>query len=97
MTKFIALLRIPVRLIILVIGLTILFAPAVAQACTTSWSKSQYKSYAQVQSEVRSRVGNARVLSVELCGSGASAYFRVVVLTENGAGATRHELRISGN
>jgi len=62
-----------------------------AQACTSSWSKTGYKSYAQIKSEVNQRLGNARILRVELCGTGASAYFRVIAI----AGSTREELRIS--
>lgn len=64
---------------------------AQAQACTSSWSKSGYKSYAQIKSEVNQRLGNARILRVELCGTGASAYFRVIAIV----GSTREELRIS--
>lgn len=67
------------------------FAVAQAQACSSSWSKSGYKSYAQIKREVNQRLGNARILRVELCGSGASAYFRVVAIV----GSTRQELRIS--
>ncbi len=65
--------------------------PAHAQACTSSWSGAGYKSYAQIKQEVGQRLGNARILRVELCGSGASAYFRVVAIV----GSTREELRIS--
>ncbi len=64
---------------------------AQAQACTSSWSKSGYKSYAQIKREVNQRLGDARILRVELCGTGGSAYFRVIAIV----GSTREELRIS--
>lgn len=64
---------------------------AQAQVCTSSWSKSGYKSYAQIKREVNQRLGNARILRVELCGTGATAYFRVIAIV----GSTREELRIS--
>jgi opacity protein-like surface antigen len=81
------------RLIVIVM-LAVAAAPAPfaqAQACTSSWSKTGYKSYAQIKREVNQRLGNARIVRVELCGSGASAYFRVIAI----AGSTREELRIS--
>ena len=83
----------PKRLIVIMM-LAIAAAPAPfaqAQACTSSWSKTGYKSYAQIKREVNQRLGNARIVRVELCGSGASAYFRVIAI----AGSTREELRIS--
>lgn len=78
-------------LIVLLAGLAAPLPAAQAQACTSSWSKSGYKSYAQIKREVNQRLGNARILRVELCGSGASAYFRVIAI----AGSTREELRIN--
>jgi len=79
----------------LLIGLAAPLPLAQAQACTSSWSKSGYKSYSQVQREVRAQLGDARIVRIELCGSGASAYFRVIALTGGDGDATRRELRIS--
>jgi hypothetical protein len=79
----------------LLIGLVAPFSVAEAQACTSSWSKSGYKSYSQIKREVRARLGDARIVRVELCGSGASAYFRVIALTGGDGGETRRQLRIS--
>jgi hypothetical protein len=51
-----------------------------AQACDTKWTGSQYKSYRQVESEVRGQLGDVKILRVMLCGEGAGAYFQVVVM-----------------
>ena len=91
MTRPFALLRCAILLIALVAGFSAPISLAHAQACTSSWSKSGYKSYSQIQREVRQRLGDARIVRVELCGSGASAYFRVIAIV----GSTREELRIS--
>lgn len=77
------------------VGLAGLAVTADAQACSSSWSKSGYKSYSQIKREVMSRVGPARIVRVELCGSGASAYFRVIALSRKTGRSTREELRIS--
>jgi len=91
MTKLPALLRHMTLLMMLLFAMAAPATIAQAQACTSSWSKSGYKSYAQIKQEVIRQVGNARILRVELCGSGASAYFRVIAIV----GSTRQELRIS--
>ncbi len=70
---------------------------ALAQACTSSWSKSGYKSYSQIRDEVRQKLGEARIVRVELCGSGASAYFNVVALREEGGHSVRVKLRVEAN
>jgi hypothetical protein len=87
--------RCAIRVIALLIGLAAPLSLAQAQACTSSWSKSGYKSYSQVKREVRARLGDARIVRVELCGSGASAFFRVIALTGSDGSATRRQLRIS--
>ncbi len=95
MTRHYRRLRRPVGIIALLIALAAPFTLANAQACTSSWSKSGYKSYSQIQREVRAQLGDARIVRVELCGSGGSAYFRVIALTGGDGSATRRELRIS--
>ncbi len=91
MKNLIALFQNLACLVLLTFALTAPAPIAQAQACTSSWSKSGYKSYAQIKREVNQRLGDARIVRVELCGSGASAYFRVIAI----AGSTRQELRIS--
>jgi len=47
--------------------------------CVSSWSSREYKSVAQVQSEIMSRYPSARMINVQLCGQGAGAVIRVVI------------------
>jgi len=77
------------------VGLAGVALTAEAQACSSSWSKSGYKSYSQIKREVKSRLGAARIVRVELCGSGSSAYFKVIALSKKDGRSTREELRIS--
>lgn len=79
---------------VVAVGFLVTLPLADAQACTSSWSKSGYKSLAQIKGEVARRLGNARIVRIELCGSGASAYFRIVAITVRGGRPTREELRI---
>jgi hypothetical protein len=58
-------------------------APAQA-ACISSWSKSEYKSYGQVQADIQSQLGNVRILKVALCIQGAKSYFQIVVMDGKG-------------
>lgn len=91
MSKLKALLRPALLLLAVLVGLAGPATLVQAQACTSSWSSSSYKSYSQIKREVTARLGNARIVRVELCGSGGSAYFRVIAIVNS----TREELRIS--
>jgi len=66
-----------------------------AQGCTTSWSSQQYKSFAQINSEIQRRYGNAQILTVKLCGSGASARFRVKIKRSSNGGVRKQQVVIS--
>jgi hypothetical protein len=68
-----------------------------AAACTSSWSKSGYKSYSQIRDEVRQQLGEANIVRVELCGSGATAFFNVVALADKGGHSVRVTLRVNAN
>jgi hypothetical protein len=68
---------------------------AQAQAeCISSWSTSKYKSYNQVQADVRSRFGNVRILKVALCVQNSGSYFQIVVMNNKGVVRT---LRMSAH
>lgn len=69
--------------------------PEVHAACRSSWSKSGYKSYAEIKSEVRRRLGNVQIVRVQLCGEGRGEYFHVVAIDRKGGKTIRVELRIS--
>jgi hypothetical protein len=58
-------------------------APARAN-CISSWSTSEYKSYSQVQADVRSQFGDVRILKVALCNQGSKSYFQIVVMDNKG-------------
>ncbi len=94
MTRCLQTLRQTLLIPVFVIALSAFCATSYAQGCTSSWSKSQYKSYSQIRAEVQQRVRNAQILSVQLCGRGASARFRVRVKTRSNGGATRRDIII---
>lgn len=58
--------------------------------CIASWSKSEYRSYSEVQADVRGQFGNVRILKVALCTQGSKSYFQVVVMDEKGVVRTLH-------
>jgi hypothetical protein len=65
--------------------------PSLALAdCSASWSKSKFKSYGQVQADVRGQFGDVRILKVALCGQGAKPYFQILVMDNNGVVRTLH-------
>ena len=57
---------------------------AAAQECTASWSPNEYKSFGTLQSEVRKRYGQVRILRVALCDTGGQPYFQVVIISDHG-------------
>ncbi len=62
--------------------LAIVSTPSNVQAgCVNSWSSRDYKSIGQVQSEIQSRFARARIINVQLCGTGPGARIRVVIDT----------------
>jgi hypothetical protein len=54
------------------------------ETCTHTWGKGPYKTYGQIQSEVRNKFGNVKILRLALCGGTGQHYFRVVVLQTPG-------------
>jgi len=58
--------------------------PAPAQQCASNWSPAEYKSFGDVQSEVRRRYGEVRILRVALCDVGGNPYFQVVIISGHG-------------
>jgi hypothetical protein len=65
--------------------------PSLALAdCSASWSKSKFKSYSQVQADVRGQFGEVRILKVALCNQGAKPYFQIVVMDDKGVVRTLH-------
>jgi hypothetical protein len=52
--------------------------------CTHAWGKGNYKSYKQVEHELRGLLVNAKILRFSLCGSGNDHYFLVTILEARG-------------
>lgn len=57
---------------------------AAAQQCAANWSPSEYKSFGALQSEVKKRYGEVRILRVALCDQGGNPYFQVVIISGQG-------------
>jgi len=55
-----------------------------AQECAANWSPKDYKSFIDLQGEVRKRFGEVRILRVALCDQGGNAYFQVVIISGHG-------------
>ncbi|MBI4724521.1 MAG: hypothetical protein HY765_05950 [Rhodomicrobium sp.] len=54
------------------------------EMCTHAWAKGSYKSHKQVESELRERLANAKILRLSLCHSGEDYYFQVTILEASG-------------
>lgn len=62
-------------------------AATMAQAqdiCAPNWTTAQYKSFGDLQVEVRKQFGEVRILRVALCGEGGTAYFQIVIISGQG-------------
>jgi hypothetical protein len=69
-------------LLLLIAALPI--GPASAQQCAANWSPSEYKSFGDLQNEVKKRYGEVRILRVALCDQGGNPYFQVVIISGQG-------------
>ncbi len=52
--------------------------------CVSNWTASEYRSFGDVQSEIKSRYGDVRILRILLCGRGGQAQFQVVIISGKG-------------
>ena len=57
---------------------------AAQTTCAPNWTANEYKSFSDVQNEVRKQFGDVRILRVALCGEGGNAYFQIVIITGQG-------------
>ena len=57
---------------------------AAQQECASNWSTSEYKSFGDLQNEVKKRYGEVRILRVALCNPGDKPYFQVVIISDHG-------------
>ena len=74
------------KILIILIALLPGLSPALAegQACAPNWSTNGYKSFGDLQDEVKKRYGEVRILRVALCDQGGNPYFQVVILSGHG-------------
>lgn len=75
-----------IKIITLLIALAAWVSPeaARAQACAPNWSTTEFKSFGNVQDEVKKRYGEVRILRVALCDQGGNPYFQVVIISGQG-------------
>jgi hypothetical protein len=57
---------------------------AAQDACAPNWTTAQYKSFGDIQVEIRKQFGEVRILRVALCGEGGTAYFQIVIISGQG-------------
>lgn len=73
---------------ILFAALTALIAiasPAAAQSgCVPNWTTDEYKSFGDLQDEVKKQYGEVRILRVALCQQDGKAYFHVIIISDQG-------------
>jgi uncharacterized membrane protein YkoI len=52
--------------------------------CAPNWTANQYKSFSDIQNEVKKQFGDVRILRVALCVEGGNAYFQIVIISGQG-------------
>ncbi len=57
---------------------------AAQDTCAPNWTATQYKSFGDIQVEIRKQFGNVRILRIALCGEGGAAYFQIVIISGQG-------------
>jgi hypothetical protein len=74
----------------IILGGLAAICPAVAMMaqaqdiCAPNWTATQYKSFGDIQIEIRKQFGEVRILRVALCGEGGAAYFQIVIISGQG-------------
>ncbi len=53
-------------------------------SCAPNWTANQYKSFGDIQTEIRKQYGDVRILRVALCGEGGKAYFQIIIISGQG-------------
>ena len=57
---------------------------AAQDVCAPNWTTTQYKSFGDIQIEIKKQFGDVRILRVALCGEGGAAYFQIVIISGQG-------------
>jgi uncharacterized membrane protein YkoI len=53
-------------------------------SCAPNWTGNNYKSFSDIQTEVKKQFGDVRILRVALCVDGSTAYFQIVIISGQG-------------
>ena len=53
-------------------------------SCAPNWTANHYKSFSDIQTEVKKQFGDVRILRVALCVEGSDAYFQIVIISGQG-------------
>jgi uncharacterized membrane protein YkoI len=57
---------------------------AAQTSCAPNWTANHYKSFSDIQNEVKKQFGDVRILRVALCVEGGTAYFQIVIISGQG-------------
>jgi hypothetical protein len=57
---------------------------AAQTSCAPNWTANHYKSFSDIQNEVKKQFGDVRILRVALCVEGSDAYFQIVIISGQG-------------
>lgn len=60
------------------------FTATAQDICAPNWTTTQYKSFGDIQTEIKKQFGEVRILRVALCGEGGAAYFQIVIISGQG-------------
>lgn len=67
------------------LALAVVAEPAAAQtSCVPNWTTDEYKSFGDLQNEIKKQYGEVRILRVALCQQDGKAYFQVIIISDQG-------------
>ena len=68
-----------------VVAFAVAISSAAAQgSCAPNWTTDEYKSFGDLQNEIKKQYGDVRILRVALCQQDGKAYFRVIIISDQG-------------
>ncbi len=54
------------------------------ETCTHTWGKGNFKTFRQVQEELRAVIGEGKIIRLSLCAGASDHYFQVTILEPSG-------------
>jgi hypothetical protein len=68
-----------------VVAFAVATHPAASQnSCVPNWTTDEYKSFGDLQDEIKKQYGEVRILRVALCQQDGKAYFHVIIISDQG-------------